>query len=582
MEKRRFVWKRIAARCGIFSQTLCLLLSLLISSAHGQFSQFGNYLSRNVRLAGQANLYGELYDVQGTARRRPPSTQRLSFSPTFAFSRYFTLSAELLLSSEQSYARQSMNLMGLHPVWKWGRAHLGDYSDSFSSTTFHGVNVKGAEMDLYPGLFRFTAGGGQTKRAVDGNVIHQNYAQYLFASRLGYGKTNTSFIDFIFVKVKDDIASLSKSDAWNYPGVNPDTLENELDSLWVEPPYNPYAVTPQENLILGFCSRIQLLQGRVVLKMEGSGSAYTKNLETNKVEIDSVDMPDFMRSPLGKIFTPRRSSNLDFASHTQLELNLKDFRSEIGYRNIGSGYISLGMPSAVNDREEISFNSSARLGIHRIRLQWNRLSDNLMKQKLVTNVRNQFGAGLNTSTRSWQSSIQVQYLLMGNDAPTDTLEFDFNNLTVSINQSLLFGKNTFLRRMGIQYTLQASDKTTSVSEDKAHYHTVNLTSGFQAARSLSANASAGLSFRKTGDEEMQTSQVYSIRITHAALANKLSSSLFSSSSMIRNTKVFRLGLSSSYRVTRNNQVVLELSHNVFRGAREFYETRGSLMLSHRF
>ena len=582
MNKKRFVLTRIADRRGFNILLMMSLGVLLVSPVQGQFSQFSNYIAKNIRIGGHANVYGELYDVQGTARRRPPSTQRISFSPSFAFSHLFSISADLMLSSEQSYSRQSMNIMGLHPVWRWGRAHLGDYSDSFSSTTFHGVNVKGAEIDLFPGLFRFTAGGGQTKRAVDGNVIHQNYAQYLFASRIGYGKTNASFLDLIFVKVKDDVSSLKKSEVWDYPGVNPDTLETELDSLWVEPPYNPYAVTPQENLILGFSSRIQLLQGRVVLKMEGSGSAYTKNLETNEVKIDSVDMPDFMRSPLGKIFTPRRSSNMDFASHTQLELNLKDFKSEIGYRNIGAGYISLGMPSAVNDREEILFNSSARLGIHRIRLQWNRLTDNLMKQKLVTNTRNQFGVGLNTGTRSWQSSLQLQYLLMGNDAPADSLEYDFNNLTVSVNQSLLFGKKTFLRRMGIQYTLQASDKTTSISEDKARYHTVNLTSGFQAARSLTANASAGLSFRKTGDEKMQTSQVYSIRLTHAAMANKLSSSLFSSSSMIRNTKVFRIGLSSSYRVTRNNQLVFDLSHNVFRGTRDFHETRGSLMLSHRF
>ncbi len=475
-----------------------------------------------------------------------------------------------------------MNLMGLHPAWKWGRAHVGDYSEVFSSTTFNGVNVKGAEIDLFPGRFRFTMGGGQTKRAVDGNVIHQNYAQYLFASRIGYGNAQTSFVDLIFVKVRDDIHSLKKSEEWNYPGVNPDTLENELDSLWVEPPYNPYAVTPQENLILGFNSRLQFLQGRLIVKMEGSGSAYTKNLQTATVDMDSLDMPDFLRSPLEKIFLPRRSSNMDFASHTQVELNLKDFKSEIGYRNIGAGYISLGMPSAVNDREEFLFNGSARLGIHRIRLQWNRLSDNLMQQKRMTNVRNQYGAGINTTTRSWQSSMQVQYLLMGNDAATDSLEYDFNNLVVNISQSLLFSKSAWLRRMGLQYTLQSSDKNTAAAAEKAQYHTVNLTGAFQAARRLSANASAGLTFRKTGTEEMQTSQVYMIRLTHTALANKLTSSIFSSSSMIRNTNVFRLGLSCSYRLTQNNQLVFDLSHNVFRGSRDFHETRGTLMLSHRF
>jgi hypothetical protein len=566
----------------LFIQGLMTLSLFVAHSSSGQIPQISNYFKKNIRISGQANLYGELYDVQGTTRRRPPSTRRLSFSPSFAFTNFFSVSADFMLSSEGSYSRQNMNLMGLHPTWKWGRAHLGDYSDIFSSATFNGVNVKGAEIDLFPGRFRFAVGGGQTKRAVDGNVINQNYAQYLYASRIGYGKTNASFLDLIFVKVKDDVSSLSKNEKWEPPRVLPDTLNTELDTLWVEPPYNPYAVTPQENLVMGFSGRLQLLDRRVVLKMEGSGSAYTKNLETDKVDIDSVDMPGLLRAPLKRIFTPRRSSNMDFDGRANLALNLRDLTAEIGYRAIGPGYISLGVPSAVNDRKEFLFNSSVRLGIHRVQLQWNRLSDNLMKQKRETNVRNQFGMGLNTNTRSWQSNIQIQYLLMGNNAPSDTLQYDFSNLVVNIHQSLVFGRNAALRRLGIQYTVQTSNKATLAKEDKARYHTVNLTGNIQPIQNIGANVSAGLSFRKTGNEEIQTTQVYSVRLTHTTLLNKLSNSLFSTSSMVRNTHVFRVGLTSSYRLTQQNQVVFDLSHNVFRGNRDFHETRSSLALSHRF
>ena len=547
-----------------------------------QIEKTKTFLKKNVQLTGQFQVFGELYNVHGTQRRRPPSMGRTAFTPTLTFSNLFSVSADLMLSTEGSYARQNMNLMGLHPTWKWGRAHLGDYSDVFSSATFNGVNVKGAEIDLFPGRFRFTVGGGQTKRAVDGNVINQNYAQYLYASRIGYGNSNASFLDLIFVKVKDDVSSLSKHEKWEPPRVLPDTLNTELDTLWVEPPYNPYAVTPQENLVTGFSGRLQLLDRRVVLKMEGSGSAYTKNLETDKVDIDSVDMPGILRSPLKGIFTPRRSSSMDFDGRANLELNFKDLTAEIGYRTIGPGYVSLGVPSAVNDRREFLFNSSVRLGIHRVQLQWNRLSDNLMKQKRETNVRNQFGMGLSTNTRSWQSNIQIQYLLMGNNAPSDSLEYDFSNLIINIHQSLVFGRNAALRRLGIQYTVQTSNKAALAKEDKARYHTVNLTGNIQPIQNIGANVSVGLSFRKTGNEEIQTTQVYSVRLTHTALLNKLSNSLFSSSSMVRNTHVFRVGLTSSYRLTQQNQVVFDLSHNVFRGNRDFNETRCSLALSHRF
>ncbi|MBN1893767.1 hypothetical protein JW906_04705 [bacterium] len=558
---------------------MALLLPASLSSQTGKTVLF---FKKRIRVAGQAQVFGELYDVQGTSRRRPPSTGRIAFTPTLVFSSLFSVSADLMLSTEGSSARQNMNILGLHPVWAWGRAHAGDFSDHFSASTFSGVNVKGAEIDLFPGLFRFAAGGGRTKRAVDGNVIHQNYSQYLAAGRIGYGSTNASFLDLILVKVKDDASSLSKPEQWEIPKVLPDTLETELDTLWVEPPYNPYAVTPQENLVMGFSGRLQLLNSRIVLKMEGSGSAYTKNLETDIVDIDSVDMPDFLRTPLKKIFTPRRSSNMDFAGMAHLNVNLEAFRAEMGYRMTGPGYLSLGIPSTVNDRQEWLFNTSARLGIHRIQLQWNRMSDNLAGQKLLTNIRNQFGAGLNTTTQAWQSNIQIQYLLMGNDAPSDSLQYDFNNFIMNIHESVAFGKNALLRRLGIQYTLQRSTKKTYAGEDRAGYHTINLTGAFQAARSIAANASAGLSFRKSGQADRQVTQVYSLRLTHTAMANKLSNSIFSSSSMIRDTRVFRMGLRSSYRLTPQNQLAFDLSHNVFRGNRDFHETRSSLTISHRF
>jgi hypothetical protein len=582
MKKEDLSSSPTALRGRLFIRGFMILSLFAVNSSYGQIPQIGNYFKKNIRITGQANLYGELYSVDGTTRRRPPSTSRLSFSPSFAFSDFFSVSADLMLSSEGSYSRQSMNIMGLHPAWKWGRVHLGDYSDAFSSATFNGVNVKGAELDLFPGRFRFTIGGGQTRRAVDGNVIDQNYAQYLYASRIGYGRTNASFLDLIVVKVKDDVSSLSKHGEREIPRVLPDTLNAELDTLWVEPPYNPYAVTPRENLVMGLAGQLKLLNSRVVLKMEGSGSAYTKNLETDKVDIDSVDMPGFLRAPLSGIFKPRRSSCMDFDGRGDLELNLKDLTADIGYRVTGPGYISLGVPSAVNDRREFLFNSSVRFGIHRMQLQWNRLSDNLMKQKRETNVRNQFGMGVNTNTRSWQSNVQIQYLLMGNDAPSDTMEYDYSNLVVNIHQSLVFGRQAALRRLGIQYTVQTSNKAMFAKEDRARYHTVNLTGNIQLIRSIGANVSAGLSFRKTGNEEIQTTQVYSVRLTHSALLNKLSNSLFSTSSMVRDTRVFRIGLTCGYRLTQQNQLVFDLSHNVFRGSRDFHETRSSLALSHRF
>ncbi|MFO7889803.1 MAG: hypothetical protein R6V04_05625 [bacterium] len=559
-----------------------ILLFTPLMPAKAQLRNVTDYFKKNISLSGQASVYGELYGIKGADRRRPSSTQRLSITPLLTFSEYFSLSIHVMLSTEESYARQNMNIMGLHPVWQWGRAHLGDYSERFSQYTFNGVNVTGAEVDLYPGLWRFTVGGGQTRRAVQGNIANESYDQFLFASRIGYGDTKKSFIHLLFMKAKDDPGSLTKPDDWEYDQVIPDTMGTELDTIWVEPPYNPYSVTPEENFVAGFISQLNVVDNRIVLKVEGSGSAYTKDLNAEKVQMDSLSIPEWLRKPLSTIFSPRTSSNIDYAVQTNLELNFKNVKTDIGYEFIGPGYISLGTPSTVNDRQKLIVNSSLRLKNHRIRLGWQRMSNNLLKQKEETNIRNQVQAQLHSHTKKWRSQFSIHYLDMSGDAAVDSMGWDYDNIILSTHQAYVFGRESMVRQLGLQYTFQKSNKNMPSQITKSTYHTLNLTGSIKCAEKLNMNVSSGLSFRNTGSQNSYTTQVYSIRLSHTALQNKLSNSLFSSSSLVRDTRMFRVGINSSYRLSRQNQIIFNLSYNSFQGTRNFQELRTSLRLSHVF
>jgi len=565
-------------RNGFFFFFLIFWLPACLFAQTGTTIQF---FKNNVRLTGQANVYGELYEAYGTDRRRPPSTGRIVFRPTLTFSKLFSLSADFFLSTEGSSARQNLNIMGLHPVWSWGRGHLGDYTENFSKYTFYAVNVKGAEIDLFPKKYRFTIGGGRTKRAVDGNIINESYDQHLFAARIGYGNPQNSFIDCIFLKVKDDPASNPKPDYDEYDYILPDTLESELDTIWIEPPYNPYAVTPQENVVTGIVSRLSMMDKRIVVLFEGSGSAYTKDLNSEKVDIDSIESGGIIKKALSHIFVPRRSSNFDFAVNTAVKLNLKYLNADIGFRRIGPGYVSLGIPSNINDRQEYYMKTAFKYKMNRFTLNWNRLSDNLLDQKTETNIRNQLRAGWMMHSKSWHSNIHMSYLKMNNEALSDTSEWDFSNLILTTHQSLLFDQSSWIRQLGIKYTYQNSNKNIPANDSESNYHTFNLTGSFKFNQFLHLNAAVGASHRQTSGEEAYLTKIYSGRLTHATLKRRLSTSIHVNSSMVRKTRIFRAGVTSSYRLTRQNQVILNCSFNTYKGTKDFKEIRSSLMLTHR-
>lgn len=84
--------------------------------------------------------------------------------------------------------------------------------------------------------------------------------------------------------------------------------------------------------------------------------------------MDSIEASGPVKALFQKIFTPKAGSNFDYALNAKMGLNLNRIKLDIGYRHIGPGHVSLGIPSTVSDRQEWLSNSSFKLGIHRIRL----------------------------------------------------------------------------------------------------------------------------------------------------------------------------------------------------------------------
>ena len=168
------------------------------------------FLSEAFKFSGEWSAYGEVNEITGAPRRRDPTTGRIFFRPTLTFLDAITVSADLLLSTEGNSARQDINQLGLHPSWVWGRAHIGDYSDEISPYTLSGIPLRGGGVVINPGLFRFSALGGQARRAVAGGSESGSYKRYLMGASIGVGDDYASFVDLQVLRVRDDPASLAE------------------------------------------------------------------------------------------------------------------------------------------------------------------------------------------------------------------------------------------------------------------------------------------------------------------------------------------------------------------------------------
>lgn len=560
------------------------LLAQQVESDEDQSDE--NIIQENVEITGQAGLYGELYGISGRDARRPSSTGRLFLRPSITFLNELTLNVNVLLSTEGISARQSINKIGLDPSWSWGSAHVGDFSESFSDYTLNGITIRGGGVNIHPGEgFRFSVVGGRTKRAVSGGARNKSYSRSIYGAKLGVGKQSGSHLELMVVRAKDEVGSLPPDSALVTPGaIRADTIDTSV--VGNAPPVNPYAVTPQENLVGGINWQLNVIPNKLTWSSEVSGSIHTRDLRSNKVDVEDLDLPKFASN----IFTPRYSSSADFVASSQLSLRLSKFNIETGYKWIGPGFTSLGTSYLINDQQEFSTRASYRFSGTSISLNWARINDNLIDQKRFTQVQNRYGGTITTRfTDSWNSSFTANIIGRGNDAENDSARTSFNNLVLTTTQSVRFSEDTPFRNVSMNYSFQRSDNETGVQfQNTSTTHTFNTNLSLSWSESLSSSARFGLVSSTVSDTMSTVTQTYGASLRHRALENRLNNS-FSFSASIREQAVsYRTRLNSSYKLSEKNRVSLSLSMSNFRRDKNmgtgssFSEFTGSLRVTHQF
>lgn len=552
------------------------------------------------RLSGELGFYGELYSVDGREKRRPSSTARVFLRPTLTLLGTFRTSLDIIYSTEGSSARQSINQFALHPRWSWGQLHLGDFSHKFSEYTLNNITIRGAGIEINPGLLRFQAVGGQSKRKVKSGPAESVYSQYAYGFKLGVGKEDGSFFDVNVLKVKDDKNSLPV-DIFEVDSLNTDSTSTEAG------PQN--GVTPEENLVLGVNSLFRLFNRRLTFRGEFAGSAFTRN------QYSSTDASSDVPSALTDIFTPRVSSSFDYAYAAEAAFSQRIFNAKAGYTYVGPGYNSLGSGTNINDKQAIDAALGVRLLRGRLGIQttFRTQNDNVADQKSSTTTRNTYG--VTTTVRpvnqlSFVFNAMMNTMKNGGGADStwiyrDTVftEFDstwtetdsilylgeINNINSSYNANILY---QFLianlsQNVNFNYSMQVSkDKNPMRTGNDVNTQNIMISYMTMLNRIWTASISLNENLIDIQNQEETTQTGIGLQISNRVFQGKLSNTLGFNYTSSDESGIAGIIFQSGYSISRNDAIRLGVKSSFFNSkeatTEDYTEVLANLSYSHRF
>lgn len=534
------------------------------------------WLRNALRLSGSASMTSELYRAHGTEARRPGAAWRMSLSPQASLFGGLSMGLDLLLSSEGSDVRQNINQIGLHPGWSWGRLHLGDFSETVSEYTMQGTRVRGAGIDLTPGILRFSIQGGRAQRAIVAGTDAAVYKRNIIAGRLGLGRDDGTFLELQLLRARDDANSIESV------LVVVDTLLVDTIPEALRP---EFATTPQDNLVGGIAGQLALFRRAFVVRAEGAAGLTSRDVRSRQIDADSVDVPSF----LAAIFPTRISTHADYVYRVDGTLALRALNLRGGYEHIGAGYNSLGLPYLMNDRRSYQLGGSLRLLQNRVQLQgqYGHQNNNLLGHKLETTSRNT--ASVNLMTR-WSArvttTIGVLQNIVANDAAVDTFLVDNQSraLTASVFlQQDLFGRPGVFSVAYAVHQTEDGNVVMPIPDVQMHNITTSVQVPLTAQVSVAPAVSAVLTQMQDG--ESQRNIYVGFRGNGRFLDGRLRASSNVSRTFSNGREIFGAMANVSFPLPLGTTLALQARHNRYSafGLREgFQESFAGLTLSRSF
>ena len=554
---------------------LCLLAcALTATTAVAQLPS--PRLGTPITFSGEMGSTAESYSVSGRESLRPSSQGEVFINSRLTLFGRFSADLDLLYStadgggagtSTSGLGRQRLNRLGIAPTWSWGRVHLGSFTDTYSRYSLGGVRVNGAGFAINPGLLRVASLYGVTEQPVVGGATDGSYRRRMAGGRVGIGRGNAygptgSFLDLSILRAWDEVSSLPAPVA---------SIEG-AEGI----PVNQFAVTPQENLVIGTNGALELLAGR--LRISGEASAAAHSRDRRAPVLDESTLPSYASIVRG-LFTPRLSSNADYAYRLETQYRIAELPGSTPsaprslnlageFERIGPGYVSLGTGSLPADKQSVGFRSQLRFPKWTLGLNSRFQHDNLIGQKLATTDRTQFGASLTMRpTRQWTATVRGLLLGIGNGSADTLRRVDYANRTFNLSNSLALRNAGPVRSVSLNYGYREAGDANPLRVDASlRSHTADVRVAISPNRVLHISPSIGLVRARSGATAWSTRESYALTTTARLMEGRWSSTLALGTSRATPNRSSRASLSSRFALSELQSIELTVTAQNLRNA----------------
>ena len=429
---------------------LCCCLIYLSAQAQNKADSLKSKVKEKLQVSGTMGITYEGYGLDrnptgwaGYSPRRPWNQVRFNFTPTFKFSKNFSLPfnfnfaaiptnfagpyAGIKKQNLGQFITNPMNSFGLNPKYKWAELQLGTQYLRYSDLSTGDIGVFGVGFDLRPKTFLFKFFTGISQQGVNyllgPPTVTGAYKRKNWMAQIGTEKEGSYLFALNFAKGKDVPTSAA-------------------------PP--PLTIRPQEGVVVSLVADVYDESG-FYFKGEGAQSTFTKDVATPLTSVLKGFKP----------FIEAHTSTLtDYAGQLGIGKKSKNFDLGLMVKYLGAGFQTIGYPFLQSDRLDYTVNT-------KINAWKNKMNIVASAGRRVNNVNNtalkasQFIGNLNWFTQfSDKFSLNVNYNNFGFQAASGINPYGIKNVSndFGVNPTFTFTGKKMIHLLSMSYNYSKYDE----------------------------------------------------------------------------------------------------------------------------